>query len=182
MNTHTRLTGEQAVQASVPVRPATGPKTARVSATPDGLLRRTLGIKVPSRRTLGGMALFSLAILAVAGHGQPADAQAAQPAVAQDMPGVVTTWYYPEDWGSAEPNPNCEHGLNQLVSTVTSRWTTSLCRVGDPQYPGVLPVLQHQRRATVLIPGRRSPRRLRVGERPRQLVHRLPRLVQVSRE
>jgi hypothetical protein len=122
MSTHSGPRSEPARQA-IPVHPATGPKTARVNATPAGRLRRTLG----------GTALFSLAMLTAAGYSQPADAQAA---VVQDMPGVVTTWYYPEDWGYAEPNPNCEHGLNQLVSTVTSRWTTSLCRVGDPQNPG----------------------------------------------
>jgi hypothetical protein len=53
MSTHPGPSSEQAPQAIIPVRPA-GPETARVSSTPVGLLRRTLGGKVPSRRTLGG--------------------------------------------------------------------------------------------------------------------------------
>ena len=53
MSTHRGPSGEQAPQAIIPVRPA-GPETARVSSIPAGLLRRTLGLKVPSRRTLGG--------------------------------------------------------------------------------------------------------------------------------
>ena len=54
MNTHTRPSSEQAFQAIIPVRPATGPQTARASGTRAGLLRRTLGGRLPSRRTLGG--------------------------------------------------------------------------------------------------------------------------------
>ena len=54
MNTHTRSSGEQAPQAIVPVRPATSPQTAPAAGTPAGLLRRTLGGKIPSRRTLAG--------------------------------------------------------------------------------------------------------------------------------
>jgi hypothetical protein len=53
MKTQTRSSGEQALQAIIPVRPATGPETARVSGTPADLLRRTLGSRFPSRRTLG---------------------------------------------------------------------------------------------------------------------------------
>jgi hypothetical protein len=46
--------GEHVPQAIVPIRPATGPKTAPATGTPANLLRRTLGGKFPSRRTLGG--------------------------------------------------------------------------------------------------------------------------------
>ena len=53
MSTHPGPSSEQAPQAIIPVRPAS-PETARVSSTPAGLLRRTLGGKIPSRRTLGG--------------------------------------------------------------------------------------------------------------------------------
>jgi hypothetical protein len=52
MFTHPGPSSEQAPQAIIPVRPAS-PETARVSSTPAGLLRRTLGGKIPSRRTLG---------------------------------------------------------------------------------------------------------------------------------
>ena len=52
MSTHLGPSSEQAPQAIIPVRPA-GPETARASSTPAGLLRRTLGSKMPSRRTLG---------------------------------------------------------------------------------------------------------------------------------
>jgi hypothetical protein len=53
MNTHTRSSSEQALQAIIPVRPATGPDGAPSSGTPDDLSRRTLGSRFPSRRTLG---------------------------------------------------------------------------------------------------------------------------------
>ena len=43
MNTHTRSSSEQALQAIIPVRPATGPDRAPSSGTPDDLSRRTLG-------------------------------------------------------------------------------------------------------------------------------------------
>ena len=52
MSTHFGPSSEQGRQAIIPVRPP-GPKTARVTSTPAGLLRRTLGFKSPSRRTLG---------------------------------------------------------------------------------------------------------------------------------
>ena len=52
MSTHPGPRSEQAPQAITPVRPA-DPETARVSSTPAGRLRRTLGGKIPSRRTLG---------------------------------------------------------------------------------------------------------------------------------
>jgi hypothetical protein len=52
MSTHFGPSSEQARQAIIPVRPP-GPKTARVTSTPAGLLRRTLCYRVPSRRTLG---------------------------------------------------------------------------------------------------------------------------------
>ena len=53
MSTHLGPSSEQAPQAIIPVRPAS-PETARATSTPAGLLRRTLGGKLPSRRTLGG--------------------------------------------------------------------------------------------------------------------------------
>ena len=53
MSTHLGPSSEQSPQAIIPVRPAAGPATARVSSTPVGLLRRTLGFHAPSRRTLG---------------------------------------------------------------------------------------------------------------------------------
>jgi hypothetical protein len=53
MSTHPGPSSEQAPQAIIPIRPATSHKTAPAGGTPAGLLRRTLGIKIPSRRTLG---------------------------------------------------------------------------------------------------------------------------------
>lgn len=53
MNTHTRSSSEQALQAIIPVRPATGPDRAPSSGTPDDLSRRTLGFRFNSRRTFG---------------------------------------------------------------------------------------------------------------------------------
>jgi hypothetical protein len=53
MSTHFATSGEQAPEAIIPVRPATGPATAPAPSTPAGLLRRTLGRLLPSRRTLG---------------------------------------------------------------------------------------------------------------------------------
>jgi hypothetical protein len=55
MSTHTGLSSssKQAMQAIVPVRPATSPKAAPATGTPANFLRRTLGGKFPSRRTLG---------------------------------------------------------------------------------------------------------------------------------
>jgi hypothetical protein len=52
MSTHRGPSTDQAPQAIIPLRPP-GPKTARVTSAPAGLLRRTLGFKSPSRRTLG---------------------------------------------------------------------------------------------------------------------------------
>jgi hypothetical protein len=53
MPTHLDPSSEQAPQTIVPIRPV-GAKTARVSSTPAGLLRRTLrGYRGGSRRTLG---------------------------------------------------------------------------------------------------------------------------------
>lgn len=51
MSTKFGPSSEQAPQAIIPVRPAS-PETARATSTPAGLLRRTLGVRVPSRRTL----------------------------------------------------------------------------------------------------------------------------------
>jgi len=52
MSTHPGPSSEQALQAIVPVRPATSHKTAPAGGTPAGLLRRTLSVRIPSRRTL----------------------------------------------------------------------------------------------------------------------------------
>jgi hypothetical protein len=52
MSTHLGPRSEQAPQAIIPVRPP-GPETAHASSTPAGRLRRTLGGRIPSRRTLG---------------------------------------------------------------------------------------------------------------------------------
>jgi hypothetical protein len=40
-------------QAIIPIRHGTSHKTAAAGGTPAGLRRRTLGLKIPSRRTLG---------------------------------------------------------------------------------------------------------------------------------
>jgi hypothetical protein len=53
MSMHFGPSSAQARQAIVPVRPAASPTTAPAAGTPAGLLRRTLGSRVPSRRTLG---------------------------------------------------------------------------------------------------------------------------------
>jgi hypothetical protein len=53
MSTHFGPSSEQAPQAIIPVRPATSHTAAGAGGGPAGLLRRTLGVRVPSRRTLG---------------------------------------------------------------------------------------------------------------------------------
>jgi hypothetical protein len=53
MSTHPGPSSEQAPQTIVPVRPATSHTAAVAGDAPVGLLRRTLGVRVPSRRTLG---------------------------------------------------------------------------------------------------------------------------------
>jgi len=53
MSTHFDPSSKQAPQAIIPIRPAISPATAPAGGAPAGLLRRTLGSRVPSRRTLG---------------------------------------------------------------------------------------------------------------------------------
>jgi hypothetical protein len=53
MSTHVGPSSEQAPQAIVPIRPVISPNTAPAGGASAGLLRRTLGSRVPSRRTLG---------------------------------------------------------------------------------------------------------------------------------
>jgi hypothetical protein len=54
MSTQHNPSSEQVPQTIIPVRPATGATTAPEAGISAGLLRRTLGGKLPSRRTLGG--------------------------------------------------------------------------------------------------------------------------------
>jgi len=55
MSTHLGPSSEQAPQAIIPVRP-TSAETARAGIPAAGPLRRTLGHRIPSRRTLGRLA------------------------------------------------------------------------------------------------------------------------------
>ena len=54
MFTHNDTSTEQVRLAITPVRPVVGAAMASQGGSPAGLLRRTLGGKLPSRRTLGG--------------------------------------------------------------------------------------------------------------------------------
>ena len=49
-----------------------------------------------------------------------------------------TRFFFPADEGENLTNPNCLHGVNELVGpdSTTSKWTTTQCRAPDPDYPG----------------------------------------------
>ena len=54
MSAHQTPSSKQVPQTIIPVRPAPGATMALEAGIPTGLLRRTLGGRLPSRRTLGG--------------------------------------------------------------------------------------------------------------------------------
>jgi len=91
----------------------------------------------PALRWPAALAVLATAVLTVsASPGTAASARVAGPAAVNDRSGAVTDWFYPDDLGWVEPNSNCLHGENTLISAVTSRWTTGQCRTPDPYNGG----------------------------------------------
>jgi hypothetical protein len=142
MSTHPNPgSGEQASHAIIPVRPATGPKTAPAIGTQASLgspttqkgrkLMNRMGRLRPHVAAIAAV-LTGSAVFALAGPGQIASAQVAQPVATQDVPGVTVKYFYTNAVGGTDPTQNCMRGKTLLGGVVGSIWITSLCRVPDP--------------------------------------------------